>query len=170
MVVFGLVTAFVASGIAPAEKMILMQEVQGLIAEFDRVKSQAISSGQKVTFYADAEGGTPGDGYYAAMLLPADSTLASAPLSMRYDINPILVYGTGDAQYGPMGDSVDPSTPIPFAAVSCDAYGVCDMGSTIVATYYLQVAGNDSRVAAVTLSSAGAMQYFLYNSANGSWE
>lgn len=148
---------------------LVRDEAEMMASALNEVKARAIASGQKSVFFFGSGGGLPGQGWYAPLWVPADSVVTAPPEAMKVYLTDPVIFGTGNATTGPMGDPVNASNPVPSGAITCDGWGRCTLGGSVLLTFYLQHEGAPNVLSAVTIGQSGGIRAWRYDPANQRW-
>lgn len=164
------VLGFVTLRHKPSPVATVRDTAAAMVADLQEAKAQAVATAGKAIFRFERSGGPQGNGWWAAWRADADDTNTTPAPGSILPLENDVIFGSGHAVYGPMGDPVNSLEPTPLSVVTCDAFGRCELGDKIVVTYYLQHRDRPDAVAAVTIGRSGTIRAWHFNPENGSWK
>jgi len=150
----------------PSPRVLARDEADLIAAEIDRAIADAISNGGLAVIRFDVA-----NRRWAAWATAADDSTWTPPSEGHWnDLGPKLIYGSGNATTGPLGEPIDPLNPAPLQTVVCDAWGRCELAGGLTLSTFIAGSVDGDAVAAVTLTYSGSAESWVYESSNGTWE
>lgn len=138
-------------------------QVSLIAQEMAAAKAEAINRGGQAMYFFDSA-----NNWYSVLVAGHEESTTEPPAHLQTPLDDKIVFGTGSAKTGPLGDATT-SGPVPYSRIVCDAWGRCGLNERPVVTYYFRAKDDGRAVAAITIGKNGTIRSWRYNSENDSW-